>query len=33
MQQGLLADSTVQAYSDFIGRLGAVVEIEDTNQP
>jgi len=33
MQQGLLADSTVQAYSDFVGRLGAVVEIEDTNQP
>lgn len=33
MQQGLLADSTVQAYSDFVGRLGAVVEIDETNQP
>ena len=28
MQRGLLADSTVQAYNDFVGRLGAVVEIE-----
>lgn len=33
MQRGLLADSTVQAYNDFLGRLGAVVEIEATNQP
>ena len=33
MQRGLIADSTVQAYSDFVGRLGAVVEIEDSNQP
>ncbi len=28
MQRGLLADSTVQAYNDFLGRLSAVVEIE-----
>ena len=28
MQRGLLADSTVQAYSDFVGRLSAVVEID-----
>lgn len=28
MQDGLAADSTVQAFSEFIGRLGAVVEIE-----
>jgi Tfp pilus assembly protein PilF len=33
MQRGLAADSTVQAYGDFVGRLGAVVEIEDTDQP
>jgi tetratricopeptide (TPR) repeat protein len=33
MQRGLLADSTVQAYSDFVGRLGAVVEIEEADQP
>ena len=28
MQRGFLQDSTVQAYSEFVGRLGAVVEIE-----
>lgn len=29
LQNGLRTDSTVQAYSDFIGRLGTVVQIED----
>ncbi len=29
MQRGLSADSTVQAYGAFLGRLGAVVEIEE----
>ena len=29
MQRGLAIDSTVQHYEQFIGRLGAVVEIED----
>lgn len=33
MQEGLATDSTVQAFSEFIGRLGAVVEIEETDQP
>lgn len=29
MQRGLAVDSTVQAYNEFIGRVGAVVEIEE----
>ena len=33
MQHGLATDSTVQAYAEFIGRLGAVAEIEDADQP
>lgn len=33
MQQGLVADSTVQAYSDFVGRLSAVVDIDESDQP
>lgn len=33
MQEGLATDSTVRAYAEFIGRLGAVVEIEEADQP
>jgi tetratricopeptide (TPR) repeat protein len=33
MQRGLATDSTVQAYGDFVGRLGAVVEIDESDQP
>ncbi len=35
MQRGFLTDSTVQAYGEFLGRLSAVVEIDEgpTEQP
>ncbi|MEM1043462.1 MAG: hypothetical protein AAGI91_12640 [Bacteroidota bacterium] len=35
MQRGFLTDSTLQAYGDFLGRLSAVVEIDErtTEQP
>lgn len=31
MQRGSLTDSTVQAYNEFLGRLSAVVEIEESS--
>lgn len=31
MQRGFLTDSTVQAYSDFLGRLDAVVRIDESS--